>query len=585
MEVSALVAVLKPLIDRAQPEWKKDQQALRRRFSEEVARAIGDHHVYVSNWCQEAHSGFFVGVPADGPTIDLAFRAIPRRVGLGEAELDELDVLTAASHVAVLGDPGAGKTTTLRRLARLVALDSPVSSTDDFQYVVLVVCRDEDWSSDKDPLYRLLGKKIGVTGKLYGDLDNPESRIREVLDINALVLIDGLDEVPARVRDEIERSIVNLGRHFRRAKIILSCRSGDYLSPLPGFETAEIRPLTVDQIRRVVESLLAAEEADAFYEALANGRHPAADLANRPLFLMYMLAIFKRRGTIPDRPIDLYEAISRLVIQEWDEQRGVRRTSRYAQFGVDDKRRFLADLAYELICRGRLRFDDKELVDIYVGLAERYGLPKNEARTVARELESHTGLLVESGELYEFSHLSLQEFLAADAMIRGPESARDSWWLTHPEVSAIAVAMSSDANQWFGELVGRLPPKDLEDVRGVHSFLHRLARERPRFVRSLELGQTLIRLMFRARINDPDVVIELRNIKAIKDSVADAVSEFSARASGDVIRLVRYAGPSDTPSEALAVSSNVLTALVGKERLRQAMCSQIPDPASADGRE
>ena len=570
MEPGTLVALLKPLIDRAQPEWKKQQQALRQRFDEEVHRAISDHHVYVTNWCQEAHAGFLMGVPSDAPTIDLSFRTIPRRLGMvGGGELDEVEILTSGKHVAVLGDPGAGKTTTLRRLARWVALEPPVDASDELKYVVLIVCRDEEWSADKDVLYRLLGKKVGVSGKLFDDLDNPQSRIRQVLDVGALILIDGLDEVPGRLREDIERGIMNLGRHLQQGKIVLSCRSGDYLAPLPSFETAEIRPLTVDQIRRVVDSVLAPEEARAFYTALADGQHPAADLANRPLFLMYMLAIFKRRGTIPDRPIDLYEAITRLVIQEWDQQRGVRRSSKYAAFGVDDKRRFLADLAHELILRNRLRFDERELAAVYTLLADRYDLPRNEATAVARELESHTGLLVQSGELYEFSHLSLQEFLAADAMVRGSASARADWWLTHPEVAAVAVAMSSDANLWLDELMRQLPRKDLDGVRGIHSFLHRLPRERPRFVRSPQLGVVLLRLLFRAHIADPDIVAGLRDIKAIRDSVADALSEFNVVLSGDSALLLRPALDSFGAPDSFKVSSVVLATVVGEERLRQ----------------
>ena len=565
--------MLKPLIDRAVPEWKKDQQALEQRFKREVARAIADHHAYVSNWCQEAHDRFLVGVPADGPTIGLSFKEVPRRLGVGGTELDEVDLLTTDSQVAVLGDPGAGKTTTLRRLARWVALESSVGKGDDSKYVVVVVCRDEEWGSGKNALCKILGNKIGVTGKLFADVDQPESRIREVLEVGALVLIDGLDEVPAHVRDGIERDIVNLGRHFRCAKVILSCRSGAYIAPLPGFETAEIRPLTPDQIRRVVDSLLRPEEALAFDQNFASSTHPASDLANRPLFLIYMLAIFKRRGTIPDRPIDLYEAVIRLIIQEWDEQRGIRRMSRYAEFGVEDKRRFLADLAYELIRRNHFRFDEKELADVYVGLAERYGLPKSEARRVARELESHTGLIVDSGEQYEFSHLSLQEFLAADSMVRGAASARIDWWLIHPEMAAVAVAMSSDANRWFGDLMTRLPAKDLEDVRGIHVFLYRLARERPRFVRSRILGRAILQILFRARITDPVVVAGLYDLKAVRDSVVDALAEFDAHASGNSVRLVLYAHRSATPSEALAISSTVLKALVGDERLRQALRS------------
>lgn len=176
--------------------------------------------------------------------------------------------------------------------------------------------------------------------------------------------------MPPRYRSDLERDLTQLGRHLQTSKIVASCRSADYLSPLPGFDTAEILPLASDQILSLVRNLLETEDAAAFYEALS--AHPAADLGNRPLFLTYLAAIYRVRGTIPDRPADVYEAVVRLVIEEWDERRHVRRVSKWASFGVDDKRRFLADLAYELTLRETFRFEERLLVDIYEELAGRY---------------------------------------------------------------------------------------------------------------------------------------------------------------------------------------------------------------------
>lgn len=565
---SVIVPLLREAVDRVQPEWRKKEAALRQRLTAETAKAVADHHNYVSQWCQEAHSTLLPGVEPDAPTIELAFRSIPRRLGMGGKTLDELDLLVSERHVALLGDPGAGKTTTLRRLAKAVAHGPETSPQDDWRFVVVVVCRNENWETDK--LYDVLGKKIGITGKLATDLDNPERWIREVLDVGALIVVDGLDEVAPKHRTDLERSLPQLGRHLTRSKLVVSCRSGDYVAHLDGFDIAEIRPLEATQIRAVVDAYLG-NEGELFFETISAPGHPAADLTDRPLFLMQMVSLFKRRGTIPDRPIDLYGAVTHLVLQDWDEQRGVRRVSRYGAFGVEDKRRFLADLALELIRHSRIRFDEADLVEVYGALAERYSLPKAEARMVARELESHTGLIVQSGELFEFSHLSLQEYLAADAMSRGGRRSQRNWWHSYPAVAAVATALSSESNDWFGELIEQMP-KHLGDTRSLHTFLHRLGQERPRFIRSAQLGRELLEVLFRARISDPEAVARLGGLKPVRDSIADALLDFdSIKVNAPQTRLARYQGSSPFPAEALAVATPVLECLVGEERLRQAV--------------
>jgi hypothetical protein len=561
-----LLAVLGPLIKLAQPEWKSDQKALRRRFEDEVSRGIADHHGYVSRWCQERHNVSLATVSVDASASDQSFRTVPRRLGVAGKELNELDVLLAPSHVAVLGDLGAGKTTTLRRLASYVALEPETQPDDQWKFAVLVVCRDEQW--DTTDLYHVLGKAVGVAGKLFDDIDNPEARIRHILDVGALIVIDGLDEVPPRVRSIVERDITQLGRHLTTAKIVVSCRSADYVAPLEGFEIAEIRPLSPGQIKGLVEQILGGEEAVAFHRALRG--HPAAELANRPLFLTYMAAIYKRRGTIPERPVELYEAITRLVIQEWDEQRGLRRVSNWATFGLDDKRRFLADLAFELTRLEVFRFEERLLIDVYEALAERYELPKAQARRVAQELESHTGLLVEAGDRhYEFSHAALQEYLAADAMVRAPAATREGWWTTFPAVAAITVAMSSNPNEWLSDLISQMPP-NLEDLRPLKAFLDRLGQERPRFTRSGELGNDLLLLVSRGHISDADAVERLGAIKPVRDSVADTLCEYTHVEVGPATTTAsRYEAKAQTPLKALAVPTPVMEALVGPERLRQ----------------
>ena len=108
-------------------------------------------------------------------------------------------------------------------------------------------------------------------------------------------------------------------------------------------------------------------------------------------------------------------------------------------------------------------------------------MPNNEALKVVRELESHTGLLVQTGDGYEFGHLGMQEYLAADAVVRGPASSYERWWEGSPAVTAVTVALSTDSNRHLQDLFAAVPA-NMEDVSPLRVFLDRLGQERPRFV-------------------------------------------------------------------------------------------------------
>lgn len=568
MDTASWIAILQQVIRLTESEWKKEQRQLHQRYVDVTSQAIAIHHSAVASWSNEAHT-YVAGLDNQASTVELSFTSIPRRFGSRGHLLEELDVLTADQHMAVLGDPGAGKTTTLRRLAQHVTQEPEKAAGDDLRFVVLVVCRDEHF--DQASLYDIVGSKVGISGSLADALDDPRTRLYQLLDAGALVIIDGLDEVPHQHRVDLERAITQFARHLRRGKIVVSCRSADYVQ-LEGFQIAEILPLTEDQIRNATSALLETDSVDAFYSALSHTNEATMELATRPLFLAQMIAIFNAQGTIPDRPINLIETLIRLVIQEWDEQRRVRRRSQYAQFSAPEKRRFLADLALELLRDGLLRFSENDLADAYRTLAERYELPKGQAKAVARELESHTGLVVQSGDQYEYAHLSLQEYLAADAMVRGGYPATENWW-HYPAVAAVATALSSDPSSWFTDLADRLPTPP--DRRAIRSFLYRIAQEGPRFTRSADLGHQVLSLVWRLRREEADLGAlgaQLSTWKPLRDSVFDAISNFtSVKVDGGRVRMATYTDGSSEADSLISVSADFLSSLLGPERLRQAL--------------
>ncbi|MEZ4676746.1 MAG: hypothetical protein R2932_21225 [Caldilineaceae bacterium] len=173
---------------------------------------------------------------------------------------------------------------------------------------------------------------------------------------------------------------------------------------------------------------------------------PFSDTTIRPLTLAHLCAIYERIGKIPDRPKTVYRKIIDLLLDEWDEQRSVRRISRYANFESDRKFEFLCNLAYELTTTfSKTLFSDKDLLQIYRQIYDNYDLLVNEAQKVVDELESHNGLFVQTGyNLYEFAHKSLQEFLTAEYIVKLPIIPEQSRTLVKlPNELAIAVTISS----------------------------------------------------------------------------------------------------------------------------------------------
>lgn len=154
-------------------------------------------------------------------------------------------------------------------------------------------------------------------------------------------------------------------------------------------------------------------------------------------------------------------------------------------------------------------------------------------------------------------------------MVRGSSAVLDLWWTTFPALAAVTVAMSSDPNRWLHDLVKK-SPANLDDIAPLAAFLDRLGQERPRFDRSGDLGNDLLMLASRAHLAEPGPVERLGTMKSVKDSVADALRDYTSLDVGSATtRAARYERNSVAPSAALAIPTSVAVAMVGHDRLRQ----------------
>ena len=536
-----------------------------------LEKCIAHHLKFVSNWSSEV---VFIDLKKSKSTqsiyvpVDLYLSPRPSRVSEDE-DVPALPLSKALDfreqpHVLLFGQPGAGKTTTIKHLCHEMLTDASTVFRQ-FQFPIVIRLREINRRSRSElsnpdlfedilwsMLYEILGISILYPDAMAGAENKAQrSSLRkvmtaEVLDkLEPVIFLDGFDEIAHKThRQVVLQEIRELGSSLNAACIILTSRTGDFNYALEGFVPLEIKSLNDSQVKDFAQKWLSTRrDYDQFLNQLY--KSPYLDTAIRPLTLAHLCAIYERIGRIPEKPKTIYRKIVNLLIDEWDEQRSVMRGSRYAAFESDRKFEFLANLAYILtVTIRRTVFDEQHLVSSYRRINENFSLPSNEARKVVNEIESHTGLFVEQGyQAYEFSHKSLQEYLCAEYVVKVPAiPTRPTDLIKLPNELAIAVSISSNPSQYFCYLifkgVSNLGRRDVFNF--CSPFVNRLLIEKPDFYRSKEVGWALLilySLYFDATV-DSEPQLELFIFDALAEEF-DALSELiKDRTSVEDIRKV-----------------------------------------------
>lgn len=453
-------------------------------------RALQEHRVLVERWSQEISFRDLARPRILSESfVDLHVTPSPPAVG-DQLRQKISDIVANPENGVLLGDPGAGKTTSLKYIAR--------AAINRFEQhgigcPLLVRLRElgprESIVDVISVILRIETAQPGREGK-----SATRSRVLDVLEaVKPLLLVDGLDELPPTSRHEVVEDLKFLFSNAREFQVYLTTRRADYLYQFENVRVWEIQPLDAQQVRQFAE-LWIGRLADDFASQLLHT--PFSDTVVRPLSIAHLCAIYMRMGRLPENPRTIYRKIVRLLLEEWDEQRVIQRHSRYSNFEIDRKEELLSAVAYELSSMGVIgKFSHDQLEHVYHSIAPRFGLPLNDARKVARELESHTGLITEEEfEQFSFAHKSIQEYLTAEYLIRLPWPP-PGILIELPNECAIATALSSDATAYLPAILQSVATGQEARLQGaLATFLDRMVVERAYFRPSSQLGWTILGL-------------------------------------------------------------------------------------------
>lgn len=464
--------------------------------STEARTALLHHLKKVDTWSREIAFRDLL----KAKDLQASFVELNLRLGIEQANdridatsVGVTDLFRASDHTVILGRPGAGKTTTLQRFAQMALADWNAGAA---RVPVVVLLRE---IRPHTSLVSLLLGTLGIHVRNVlpsGELRDPAPWLARILaeyldQISALLLLDGLDEVHPDAREALDLQIEDLMLHASTARVVVTCRKAAYDKALRNCAVYTVRPLTKDQVQVFAERWLGAERSAGFLDSLHQSPYAGTEVL--PLTLAHLCAIFERRGEIPRKPTEVYEKIVFLLLEEWDAQRQIRRPSSYAEFAISQKARFLRAIAFELTMLGaRVAFHHHDLQRAYLKVCNEFGLPEHDAERVAREIESHSGLVLQAGrDQYEFAHKVIQEYLTGSYLV-GTLWAIAVAIPALPDELAIATALSSRPDEYLEEILRRVIGTGEGGGYFLFRFVNRLQVERPDMRPSARLGWVLL---------------------------------------------------------------------------------------------
>jgi len=374
---------------------------------------------------------------------------------------------THAGPLLIVGAPGSGKTSFCRWNALNDAEQYATASSSIIPiYVPLHRLSTGPLVSFERAFLSALGASALVHDDALQDWTGGTGRLR--------LYLDGLDEV---VSERRRKELIDLLRdgleRFPRVQAVVTARDfayGPYLQWLP---RVTLSGLDGSEIRQLISDWLANDKnrTDRFMNQLS-ATPSLTPLMRVPFLATLVILVFRRTGQLPESIARLYSMFVDLLCGGWDLAKGVARPSR---FGKDAKLLILTATAEWAHLDRRKEFSSSDLRVIAGRLL--HSLTDESFEDLKVEL-TEDGLLGSSGGVYQFAHLSLQEFLTARSMVSDPSGKkarhglrkvleRDDWWRQVLRFYIALVADPSALAMWLLAEFDRYANAEVDAIIGT----------------------------------------------------------------------------------------------------------------------
>jgi predicted NACHT family NTPase len=325
-----------------------------------------------------------------------------------------LEVANERQYLMLLGSPGIGKTTFLRK----VGLEALKGKQGNYKHELIPVLLElRSFREGKIDLKQAIEQEFANCG--LSDYERCTDKL--LTEGKLLILLDGLDEIPTDRTADMVQKIQDFVDRYSRNHFIASCRIAAYRHNFPRFTDITIADFDDRQIQNFIANWFLSHDriewGKVCWEKLNSEEYISTkELAHTPLLLTLICIIHKDDGNFPANKATLYEYALQVLLVKWDASKEISRQVLYK--GLDSKRKtlMLAEVAHKSFTDNKLFMQVYEISKIVESALEEMLPDENfiDGKQVIEDIEKQHGLLVARDKgIYSFSHLTIQEYLTA----------------------------------------------------------------------------------------------------------------------------------------------------------------------------
>ena len=335
---------------------------------------------------------------------------------------DGMRVANNEQYLMVLGGPGVGKSTFLRK----AGLEALKGEDGNFEHQCIPVFLElKRFTEDQIDIEAWITEEFKICGHPY-----PEQWANSKLEAGELlILFDGLDEVPKANLNNVINKIRDFVHQYSQNRFIASCRVGAYTGGFPDFAVVEMADFDDSQIQAYINNWFASvsnqnmKTAQQCWKALNTPEHQAIRmLAQNPLSLALLCSVYEGEQNFPSNRASLYERILNIFLKKWTAEKHVHRDPPVSShLDILTVKEMLSEIAAKNFKANRLFFSENDLIDQIQDFYQHRNdtSSKFDASGILDALLVDPGLFVEQANgIYSFLHLTFQEYLTANHFVR-----------------------------------------------------------------------------------------------------------------------------------------------------------------------